>query len=186
MSDQELKYQIEQAATSLLTDQEICISLGISESVLSKHYNIVEKARVKIKQKLIAKKISDAAQDGQVDSLIENIPRNNIHKSKYRPSRGGKREGAGRKTGSINKITGATILAAIEVKAGQKFEDLLAQGYLEAIEKQDKYLRLQYEKLFLSKVVSDKVEIETDNLSEDEIEKRIQVLKQKLLENIDE
>jgi hypothetical protein len=186
MTEEELKYQIEQAATSLLTDSEICVSLNISEAILKKHYNIVEKARIKLKQKLNAKKISDAAQSGEVDTIVETIPRNNNQLSKYRPSRGGKREGAGRKHGTLNKITGVSILAAIEAKAGQKFEDLLAQGYIESIENRDKVTRLQYEKLFLSKVVSDKVEIDYESMDTNELEARIKVLTEKMRNQDDE
>lgn len=187
MTEQEIKQQIEQAANALLTDQEICISLSITESTLKKYYNIVEKARIKLKQQLNAEKVNAAIDNNEmVTEVLDNIPRNNNLLSKYRPSRGGKREGAGRKPGTINKITGASILAAIELKAGEKFEELLAKGYLEAIENRDKYLRLQYEKLFLSKVVSDKVEIDYDGMTEEDVERRIAVLKQKLMENNDE
>lgn len=178
--------ELERAATSLLTDSEICISLNISEATLKKHYNIVEKTRIKLKQRLNAKKISEAAQNGSVDNVIDIIPRNNNHLSKYRPTRGGKREGAGRKTGTINKLTGASILAAIEAKAGQKFEDLLAQGYLEAIENRDKNVRLQYEKLILSKVVADKVEMNMPDMSDEDIQKRIDQLTGKLNDADDE
>lgn len=152
--------ELERAATSLLTDNEILMTLEITQEALERHYNVVEKARIKLKQKLNARAITEAAKTGEVKEIIENIPRNKDQLSKYRPSRGGARAGAGRKPGSGNKLTGAAILQAIEVKAGETFEDLLAEGYLTSIQNNDKATRLQYEKLFLSKVVADRADVD--------------------------
>ena len=88
-------------------------------------------------------------------------------------SRGGTRIGAGRPKGQTNKISGATILESIEKYAGEKFEDLLAQGYWDSITQQDKQTRLQYEKMFLSKVVADKVEVDM-RVTEDVLESKKQ------------
>jgi hypothetical protein len=57
-------------------------------------------------------------------------------------------------------------LASIESHTGEPLEDLLAQGYYESIVNRDKQTRLQYEKMFLSKVVADKVEVDHTTLGE--------------------
>ena len=167
MDKKQLKDELKKAAEGMLTDIEIMESLGITEDILLDNYAVVSKTRLSLKQKLNEKRISEAAQSGETASLIEKIPRNKI---KYKgeghttytvsaPSRGGKREGAGRKVSSPTKLTGSEILKAIFEITGEKFEILLAQGYLEAIEDRDRQARLAYEKLILSKVVNDKVDI---------------------------
>ena len=151
--------ELERAATSLLSDDEILLSLEITEEQLTRHYNVVEKARVKLKQRLNAKKVTDAAK-GEVatSDVINNIPRNDIQRSQYRPGRGGARPGSGPKPGSTKKISGASILEAIYQRSGKPFSEMLTDGYVESIERMDHGLRLKYETLILSKVVSDKVE----------------------------
>jgi hypothetical protein len=74
--------------------------------------------------------------------------------------RGGPQPNSGRPKGSTNKISGATILASIEKTVGKKFEDCLAEGYLNARLRGDNSLTMQYEKMFLSKVVADKTELD--------------------------
>jgi hypothetical protein len=156
--DDQLRIRIEQAATSMLTDAEICVSLGITETTLKKYYSTVQKSRVMLKQKLNARRISDAATNGgtQVTDLVENIPRSKVKIS----SRGGARPGAGRKAGTTNKISAQSLLAAIESAAGDSLENLLAQGYYDSIVSSDKQTRLQYEKMFLGKVVAEKVSMD--------------------------
>ena len=73
---------------------------------------------------------------------------------------GGPRTNSGRKKGTTNKISGASILDAIKKQTNKNFETLLAQGYHDSIVNNDKFTRLQYEKMFLSKVVADKQEID--------------------------
>lgn len=75
---------------------------------------------------------------------------------------GGARPGAGRPAGSLNKISAKSILDSIEKETGHDFVDLLAQGYHKSILEDDKNTRLQYEKMFLSKVVADKVDITSE------------------------
>lgn len=75
-------------------------------------------------------------------------------------SRGGVRKNSGRKKGTTNKISGVSLLEAVKKETGENFETLLAQGYHESILHNDKQTRLQYEKMFLSKVVADKTEID--------------------------
>lgn len=156
---EQLQQDLERAATSLLTDDEIIATLGITQAQLDRHYDTVERARLKLKQRLNAKRISDAANNGDPASILAEIPRNNKQKIS---SRGGARPGAGRPRGSQNKISGATILASIENTCGQPLEELLAQGYYESIQNNDKHTRIQYEKLFLSKVVADQVSVDVN------------------------
>jgi len=85
---------------------------------------------------------------------------------KKAPTRGGARKNAGRKPGTTQKISGATILAAVQKECGRPFETLLAEGYHDSIVNNDKQTRLQYEKMFLSKVVADKVEVDHTTLGE--------------------
>lgn len=77
---------------------------------------------------------------------------------------GGYRPGAGRKKGTMNKISGVSILQAVEKQCGEKFENLLAQGYNQSIVDNDMQSRLAYEKMILSKVVADKHEIDHTTL----------------------
>ena len=150
--DEQLRVRIEQAATSMLSDQDICVSLGIDQSTLEQYYDTVARSRVMLKQKLNARRIADAATGSKgTENLVEVIPRSR---------RGGARPGAGRKPGTTNKISGATILTSVEHYTGERFEDLLAQGYAEAIDNRDTMVRLAYEKMFLSKVVADKIEMD--------------------------
>lgn len=153
LTKEQLVIELERAATSMLTDQEIITTLGITDTILKRNYDIVEAARVKLKQRLNTKRISDAANgNGNVEKLIQSIPPNSRKGKTNNPN--------GRPKGSGNKISGATILASVEKYAGEKFEDLLAQGYIESIQQHDKPTRLQYEKMFLSKVVADKTELD--------------------------
>lgn len=74
-------FDIESAAASLLTDDEICQSLDISVDVLTKHYDVVEKARLKVKQKLNAKRILSANQSGNnIEELLKTIPDNDYRR----------------------------------------------------------------------------------------------------------
>lgn len=152
--EQDLIYRIEAAATSLLTDQEIQDSLALSDQQMQQHADLISRTRLSLKQRLNARRIADAAQSKNgksVEGLVDQIPISR---------RGGARPGAGRKPGTTNKISGATILTSVEHYTGERFEDLLAQGYAEAINNRDTMVRLAYEKMFLSKVVADKIEMD--------------------------
>ena len=84
-----------------------------------------------------------------------------LNKIQKKPGKnGGARPGAGRKKGTTNKISGQSILEAVKKETGKNFETLLAKGYHDSILHNDKQTRLQYEKMFLSKVVADKSEID--------------------------
>lgn len=75
-------------------------------------------------------------------------------------SRGGARPNAGRQKGSTNKLSGQKILDSLEEALGVDYATQLAVNYTQAHANQDKDLVLQYDKLFLSKVVADKVEVD--------------------------
>ena len=76
------------------------------------------------------------------------------------PSRGGARPGAGRPKGSTALITARTLVEAIEAEAGKPFEQMLAEGYVDAVHNNDHKTRLEYERMILGKVVSDRTSVE--------------------------
>ena len=84
-------------------------------------------------------------------------------------SRGGARAGAGRPKGSSALITAATLIRAIEDHGGRPFEELLAEGYIDSIDQNNRKLRIEYERLFLGKVLSDRVAVDVTE-SQDIIE----------------
>lgn len=84
-------------------------------------------------------------------------------------SRGGARAGAGRPKGSTALITAATLIKAIEDRGARPFEELLAEGYIDSIEQNNRKLRIEYERLFLGKVLSDRVAVDVTE-SDDAIE----------------
>jgi hypothetical protein len=79
---------------------------------------------------------------------------------------GGLRPGAGRKKGSTSKLSGETILKAVQKQCGKPFETLLAEGYHLTILAGDMPARQNYEKMILSKVVADKHEIDHTTLGQ--------------------
>jgi len=173
MDPKELAQEIARAASTLLTDDEICKSLGLSTDELSQHYAIVERTRIRLKQRLNAKRINDAATAGDPTDLVASIPRNRIS------SRGGARAGSGRKPGSTNKISATQILDSIEAETGQQFGTLLAQGYAESIQSNDRVTRIKYEQMFLNKVVAERVEIDL-NETESSVERKQQSFQEAL------
>ena len=82
-SEKQIKSQIESAAASLLDDDEICSSLNITPKDLEKHYEVVENARLKVKQRLNAKRILNANNTGEkVEDIIKDIPENTYKRKK--------------------------------------------------------------------------------------------------------
>ena len=79
---------------------------------------------------------------------------------KKAPSRGGVREGAGRPKGSSNKMSAQSILDALDQHLGHSYADQLAMNYLDALAHHDRNIRASYDRLFLGKVVADKVEVD--------------------------
>ena len=79
---------------------------------------------------------------------------------------GGARPGAGRPKGSTALITAATLIRAIEDQGQRPFEELLAEGYIDSIEQNNRKLRIEYERMFLGKLVADKQEVEIKDSEE--------------------
>jgi hypothetical protein len=122
----------------------------------------VQNARIKLKQSLNSKMISNAANgQGDIDTMVKNIPVNNKEKLKGKTNNPN-----GRPKGSTNKISGVSILESINQTTGKPFEQLLAEGYNQSILQQDKQLRQKYEQMILTKVVADKHEIDHTTLGE--------------------
>jgi hypothetical protein len=95
---------------------------------------------------------------------------NNTEKPKLKgrqksPNHGGKREGAGRKSGTKNMISVTGLMDAVADKSGGKtYNDLLVQDFLEARNRNDTQLMLKYHQLILQKVLVNvsKIEITED------------------------
>lgn len=73
--------------------------------------------------------------------------------------RGGARKNSGRKVGSTQKLSGASILAAI-ADADVPFEIGLAEDYARARAQGDLMVVQRYQQMFLNKVVADKQEVD--------------------------
>lgn len=80
----ELRARIESAAASLLNDEEICKSCDITEDQLVEHYDVVERSRVKLKQKLNARRVVAANQTGNADDVLRDIPANEYRRKNPR------------------------------------------------------------------------------------------------------
>lgn len=103
---------------------------------------------------------------------IVNATAETLREGRYKikaPSRGGARPGAGRPKGSTALVTARTLVEAIEQQSGKPFEQMLAEGYQHAVLNGDSRTRLEYERMILGKVVSDRVAVETDD-SEDSVQ----------------
>jgi len=87
------------------------------------------------------------------------------------PTRGGARPNAGRPKGSTALITAKTLVEAIEQQSGRPFEEMLAEGYQTAVRAGDSKTRLEYERMILGKVVSDRTAVEVTNTEEDTVTK---------------
>jgi len=85
----------------------------------------------------------------------------------------------GRPKGLITRISGVQILRAINERAGKDFATLLAEGYVDAIDRMDYKTRLEYERVILSKVVADKVEV---TVVEDRVSDIIRNLQQETID----
>lgn len=81
------------------------------------------------------------------------------------------RTGPGRPKRSTNRLTIETVLRSIDNTCGRPFSDLLAEGYYKAIVDDDRRLRFEYERMFLSKVVADRIDVDV-NESEDVVESK--------------
>lgn len=96
-----------------------------------------------------------------------------IKNKSEKPGRGGAREGAGRPSGSKNKISLATSQTVVEMlysKTGQVYEEMLVEDFLKARNTNDA-LAHKYHALLASKLMPDLQSIEITN-PEDQIEAR--------------
>ena len=66
----------------------------------------------------------------------------------------------GRPKGSGNKISGVSIIAAIEKYAGKTYEEQLAQNYAICVAADDRQMIAKYDQMFLNKVVGDLATLE--------------------------
>jgi len=83
--------------------------------------------------------------------------------AKKAPTRGGARPGGGRPKGSVTKITVDTLMANIELAAGQSYAEVLATNYVGAIARSDWAGVRDYDKAFMNKLISDKVEVDVNS-----------------------
>lgn len=83
-----------------------------------------------------------------------------INNQNITKTRGGKRPGAGRKKGAIQKLGGRDLLAAIELVTGKSFANNIAEHYYRAITEQQWSEVKDYEKFIIQKVISDKSEVD--------------------------
>ena len=114
---------------------------------------------------------------------IINASADALSQGRYRikaPSRGGARPGAGRPKGSTALITARTLVEAIEQESGKPFEVMLAEGYVDAVHNNDSKTRLEYERMILGKVVSDRTAVEVTE-SEDVAAAKAEAFAQALL-----
>ena len=100
---------------------------------------------------------------------------------KVKGKNGGARPGAGRPKGSTNKIKIEELMATIEVIAGRPYGDLLAQNYVDAINRHDWNGVRDYDKAFMNKMIADKQEVEVIN-TEDQIQAKAQAFAEALIE----
>ena len=85
---------------------------------------------------------------------------------KKAPSRGGARAGSGRPRGSTTKVTIESLMANIELAAGQNYAEILAQNYVGAITRSDWAGVRDYDRAFMNKMIAERVEVDV-NQSED-------------------
>lgn len=83
--------------------------------------------------------------------------------SKKSPGRGGARPGGGRPKGSTTKVTLDDLMRNIELAAGQTYGEILAHNYVGAIERCDWQGVRDYDKAFMNKLISDKVEVDVNS-----------------------
>jgi hypothetical protein len=77
-------------------------------------------------------------------------------------SRGGARKGAGRPKGSVDKVTIAGLLSAIETQSGRSYMDMLAEDFVNS-RSGDRGLAAKYHNLILNKVMATMASVEVTN-----------------------
>lgn len=84
LEQRQLEQRIETAATSLLSDDEICVSLDITAECLQENYAIVEAARLKLRSRLNARRVLAASETGDADQILREIPTNDYRRKRPR------------------------------------------------------------------------------------------------------
>ena len=74
--------------------------------------------------------------------------------TKPKGKRGGARANAGRPKGSVDKVTIASLLAAVDTASGRSYTDLLTEDFLNARRGNDHGLTAKYHNLILNKVMA--------------------------------
>lgn len=101
-----------------------------------------------------------------VSNVISTVKKPGEHYAVKSPSRGGARPGAGRPKGSTALITSSSLLKAIDEQFKRPLEDIIAEGYYDAVMNGDKKSRIEYERMLLGKLVAEKSEITVNNPEE--------------------
>lgn len=104
-----------------------------------------------------------------LNNSMKNIQKNQKKATGPGSGKGGARPGAGRKPGTTNKISAQAIIDSLENYLGHSYSDQLALNYLDALAHHDRNIRASYDRLFLGKIVADKVAVDV-NESEDALE----------------
>jgi len=76
-------------------------------------------------------------------------------------SRGGARPNSGRPKGSTNKITMDNLLNSLDARLGMSYADQIASNYAGALNREDWGNVKDYDRLFVGKLVADKLEVES-------------------------
>lgn len=95
----------------------------------------------------------------------------NNTETEARGSWGGARPGAGRKKGSVNKVSAKEILETAEQILGKPLIVSIIEGYQDTISDGDRKHRVVYEKMLVDKVATHLLDVEVTD-SEDTIEQR--------------
>ena len=88
--------------------------------------------------------------------------------TKKASSRGGVRAGAGRPKGSTTKVTLDDLMTNIELASGRSYGELLAENYVQAINRADWNGVRDYDKAFMNKLIAEKVAVDVST-SEDAV-----------------
>lgn len=158
-----IRKQMEELALAMMMDEDIIKRLKITPKQFKKYYHVVENARLLLKQQLNEQKLanSDRSTVVELDELISKIPDSDF---KLRVPTNKSNNPAGRPVGATGRITAGILLQSIaKYSDGISFTDLLADGYIQSIKKQDTQLRLAYERMFLNKVIADKHEVDVSS-----------------------
>ena len=94
-------------------------------------------------------------------------------KTKPKGKRGGARPNSGRKKGSVDKVTIAGLLEAVQVTSGKDYMTILAEDFNKARMGNDGALTVKYHNLIMNKVMATLNQVEV-NESEDLVESKKQ------------